>query len=698
MTHASTTAASSTASTRFPRPKPAQIVAAVAAALVFLLILLLLLFQWDWLRGPISRFASARTHRAVRIDGHLRVHLLTWTPSVTVEGLKVGEPAWAPPGDMAQVGAITAKVRLLPLFGGRVDVPLFEIDKPDIVLIQDASGRANWDFTPAPQKTPGKPLKLPPIEKFVIADGRLRATIAPRHLQFAGTVNSAERNTGSNAETFHMGGKGELNNKPFRVDIAGGPLLNIHRDQPYPFHVDLRGGETHFLANGRILHPFDFGQIEAALSLEGRDLNEVYYLTGLALPNTPPYRLTGDLVRNEKLYKISHLTGRVGGSDLEGGLNVDTGRPRVLLSGALASRRLDFKDLAFLFGGGAGRTAPAQTTAWGAGAGAPGPPKPPGGAGAGVLAARATRLLPDATLQTDRLRKMDADVTYRAASVLAPKLPLRGVEFGIKLDDGLLTLDPVRFAFPQGALDGHVRLDARHATPITDLDMRLSNIRMENFIPATPGAPKPLEGTLQARARLHGVGDSVHRAASTASGEVTAVIPHGQIRQAFAELLGIAATKGLFQLLNKDQHQTDIRCAVADFRVQHGVLTADQIVVDTGVVNVKGGGTVDLSDETLNLAFKGEPKSFRLVHLSTPITIGGHLASPAFGRTPGGASAQGGAARALAALVNPLLVILPFIDPGLGKNADCAALYRDAKASPASVTAKTAPRAPHPRG
>ena len=49
---------------------------------MLLLIIFLLLFQWDWLRGPIAHFASKKIHRDVRIDGHLRVHLLTWTPTV----------------------------------------------------------------------------------------------------------------------------------------------------------------------------------------------------------------------------------------------------------------------------------------------------------------------------------------------------------------------------------------------------------------------------------------------------------------------------------------------------------------------------------------------------------------------------------------------------------------------------------------
>jgi AsmA family protein len=284
---------------------------------------------------------------------------------------------------------------------------------------------------------------------------------------------------------------------------------------------------------------------------------------------------------------------------------------------------------------------------------------------------------------------MDADVTYKAETVVAsPNLPLRGVDLGVKLDHGLLSLNPIRFGFPQGQLSGNAAINARGAVQRNAVDLRVSGVKMQEFLEPkgkVAVGPPPLEGTLDARARLSGDGDTVHKAAATSNGEVVAVIPGGVIRQAFAELLGINATKGLFQLLNKDQHQTNIRCAVADFDVRNGVLQARQITIDTGVVLVKGQGDVNLNTEMLNLTFSGDSKQFRLVHLDAPITIGGHLTSPAFGIKPAGAAVQAGIGAALGAIVFPPLAILPFIDPGLAHNADCSQVLQVAKSAGAPV-------------
>jgi uncharacterized protein involved in outer membrane biogenesis len=416
--------------------------------------------------------------------------------------------------------------------------------------------------------------------------------------------------------------------------------------------------------------------LNAALSVQGVDLNDLYYLTGLALPNTPPYRISGQLRREGTKYYYDKFAGRVGRSDLGGDASVEmkTGRP--FLQAKLHSRRLDFADLGSLFGvpGASAAAAPDQK------------------AEARTLTAQG-RWLPDNTLQTDRMRGMDAEVTYTASEVNAPNLPLKTVSMGAKLRDGVLNLDPISLKFPSGQLSGVARIDARKDTPVSDVDLRVSNLRLEEFIPASGGAA-PLQGTLLGRAKLVGSGNSVHRAAANSNGAVTAVIPRGQIRQALAELMGIDATKGLFLLLGKDQKPTEIRCALANFDVRKGVLYARRIVFDTGVVLVEGQGTVNLDSEVMDLTFKGKPKKFRAVRLNAPITVGGRLREPKFGVEPGAAIAQAGLGIALASVLTPLAAILPFVSPGLDKDANCAGLLAEARASDAPVRAAASSTTP----
>lgn len=647
----------------------------VLAALVVAIVLFLAFFDWNMLRGPIAREASAMSGRPVRIDGNLKVRLLSWTPTVRVERLWIGDPAWMKDGALAQVGSLTVSIRAPPLLIGRVELPLVDLEHADISLFRDAAGRANWR---GPNASPG-PLKLPLIHRFIIRDGRVRFVDQRRHIVLNGTVESHETDVGpagSRTGAFALQGAGTLNHDPFTLSIHGGSLLNVRAGRPYRFDADLRAGRTHITARGDLPRPFDFGQVDAALSLTGADFGDLYALTGLALPTTPPYSLQGRLVRDGRKYQFTGVAGRVGDSDLEGDFRLDdtTGRPD--LHADLRSRRLNYRDLGSLVGA---------------------PPRGPSAtplqkAQAARLAAE-DRLLPDATLAVDRVRAMDAVVTYAAAAVDAPNhLPLRQVRMKVVLDHGVLTFDPLSFVMPHGELTGRVRVDARGAVPHDDIDLRVVNMRLEDFFHQS--APPPIEGGLEARAVLHGDGASAHQAAADASGSVSFVAPRGEIRRAFAELMGVDVANGLGLILTKNNSQTGLRCAVANFTATKGVLRADTFVIDTDVVRATGRGDIDLGPETLDLTLKGKPKKLRLLHLSAPIAITGHLKSPKFGLKPGQGPLQAAGAVALGVVLSPVAAILPFVDPGLAKDADCVALVQDARREGAPVRPSATTTAP----
>jgi hypothetical protein len=430
----------------------------------------------------------------------------------------------------------------------------------------------------------------------------------------------------------------------------------------------VRAGATHVLADGQLNKPFNLGDMDAEVVASGPNLRDLYPLTGVVFPATPGYKLSTHLDRKQAHFDLTGIHGSVGDSDLEGRLTVDKPGDRRQVDADLTSRRLVFADLLAVIGGGP------KASVVKASAAAPAPT--PSG-----------RLMPDARLQTDRLRTMDATLKYRALAVVTAKWPLKRFALDLKLDDGLLTLNPIRFDFPQGRLAGMVRIDGRKTTPTSDIDLRLTNLAVQQFIPAKAGGAPAVEGMLEARAQLHGSGDTIHKAASTADGKIVLVLPHGKIRQAFAELMGINVANGLYLLLSKDQRETDLRCAVAHFDVKGGVMSVNNAVFDTGVVRATGKGTVNLGAESLDLRLEGQPKEPRILRIWAPITLKGTLMHPQLGVDAGKVAGQVGIAALVGAVFAPLAAILPFVEPGLAKDADCAALIGEAKSAGAPVKA-----------
>ena len=621
------------------------------------LIVLAILFRWDWLRGPLARHISARLHRPVAITGHLYVHPWSLTPQATVTGLVIGNAPWAGQAPLATLPKVTVRVRILPLLQGKTILPLVEADQPRVDMLRDVEGRANWDFDP--NKKYKKPLVLPAINQLIIRNGALSFRDEKRHLNFAGVVSSSEEVGGAGKGHFVFDGRGTLNNARFVAHVGGGPLAHVDPSKPYFFKASVEAGPTRATVDGRIDHPFDFGGISGRMTLTGPDLADVYEVTGVPLPNTPPYQLASGFSRQGDVFALRRLNGRVGQSDLSGSITVSKPRGRRLLEANLASRHLRLADLVAVVGGVPKKARASELS-------------PMQRAESAKLTAE-HRMLPDAPLDPTRLRAMDARLTYRATQIDAGRFPLHDLSIHGVLDHGRLDIDPLTADFAQGRLTGGVAVDARGRVPKESLDLRVSGVALQTLVHSRSGHP-PIEGSLFAHAKLAGTGGSVRAAAAHANGSVSIAVPGGYVRQSFAELAGIDLTKSFLLLITKNKQDTPLRCAVADFHARDGVLQATSLVADTGVVQITGSGTVDLRDERMNLRFDGKPKKFRLVRLDAPITLSGSWQKPKPGVDVAAAAPQVLGSIALGVLVSPAAVLLPFIAPGLAKNADCQGL------------------------
>jgi AsmA protein len=117
--------------------------------------------------------------------------------------------------------------------------------------------------------------------------------------------------------------------------------------------------------------------------------------------------------------------------------------------------------------------------------------------------------------------------------------------------------------------------------------------------------------------------------------------------------------------------QVKLRCAVANFGVKKGLMLAHTLEFDTEVTTLLGSGTIDLAQEKLDLTFTQKTKNTSPLALRSPIYLGGNFAKPVLAVDPGRVAVRALGALVLSA-VNPLLILLPLIDAGPGKDSDCA--------------------------
>jgi AsmA family protein len=269
-------------------------------------------------------------------------------------------------------------------------------------------------------------------------------------------------------------------------------------------------------------------------------------------------------------------------------------------------------------------------------------------------------------------------VSFRARRVDVGRVSLHAIAAKMTINHGILVVAPLTAEVLQGKLWARLRLDATTEAPAADLDLKITDLQLGQIDRTRVDQP-PVEGLLQARIRVSGHGRSVHQVAASANGTVTAVLPRGVIRDSLAKLSGIDLG-GLARLLTKNKKQTSIRCGVASFQAREGTLTAQSMVVDTDPVLITGDGTIRLDSEALDLAFHGHPKSFELLRVRSPLLVRGTLSHPSIDIKARNSIVQVTEAVALGVVLTPLAAKLAFVDPGLTKDADCAALIAASKA------------------
>jgi len=665
----------------YRRHTKACLTGAVLVATLVILLVTLALIDWNLLKPAVARAISARTGRETAIQGDLRAHLLSWSPRFEINGLTIRNPPWAQAPVMFSAQRITMSVRLGRLLRGQIVMPQVTMIKPVINLERDKQGRSSWEFGTKTGTPDGntKPAKIPTILSLVVEDGSLHVLDQIRKLRFQGSVAAADHTSAEDSSAFKIRARGSLNEKPFSLTVDGAPLRDLTPSTPYRFAAKVTAADIHLDTQVTVEKPFDLGLLDVAFVVTGKDLADCFYLTGLALPNTPPYRLAASVKVSGTTFTVDNLNGRIGSSDLSGKVLIETRSKIPQFTAELKSKTLNIVDLAPTLG------APVVNPSTSLSQGEPGKPERPAAA---VTAFQKLhdRLLPDSELQVDRVRGMNANVSYTAESVITPKVPIKKVNMHVILDNGVLTIEPLAFVLDQGRFAGRVRIDARNNVPQSAVDMNIENVDLSQFRSAKM-KQAPLEGSLNGRIQLKGQGDSVHKFASTAQGAVSIIIPSGEIEASIAELTGINVTRGLGLLLTKNEQKTAIRCSVANFQAQSGTLESKTLFIDTSDVLINGRGDIDLRDEKLNLEFKGDPKHIRFTRVRSPITVGGTLAHPAVGVDVKKLAGQAGVAAALGTLLAPIAAVIAFVDPGLAKNKDCAAALNQAT-EPASPPAQ----------
>lgn len=632
----------------------------IAVAVVLFLVLLGYAWNWNWLRGPIESRVEAATGRVFLIGGDLHVDLGR-VVAIEVRDLSLANPGWAAAPRMAHVAAARLEVPVWPWLKGERYVQRVVLDQPELRLERSEGGEANWQIG----KKGGSRGDAWSFGELRIRDGRLFVRDAPFETNLALRVDTRvpddERQLRMRVE-----GSGRYRGHPFELDgWADSPAGLIDGSNPaYDVDLSARAGDTKVRAVGALRVPVNPSRFTIDIDLAGQDLADLYRLVGLALPATPPYRLTGELDRNGRVLRLRNLRGRIGDSDVAGDASIDLRGARPRLEADLDSSRLDLDDLGGLLGLppgiGRGETASPEQRA------------------AAERRAASPRLLPRKEYDVRKLNAMDARVHLHADDVVAGKWPIDRLAMRLELENGVLRVDPLDVGLAGGRVVGSIELDARDPPIGARLRASLRRVDLEALFPEMQ---PPNIGRLNGRVELAGRGNSIAAMLASSDGSVMVGMSRGRVSNLLLELAGLDLAEALRFLVDDDT--VPLRCAYGQFDVEDGLMKARSLVFDTTDTVIFGSGSVNLRQEALALEIRPEPKDVSPLSLRGPIEIGGTFKDPAFQPKAKPLLARAAAAAALYAIAPPA-ALLALVETGPGEDVDCHADRNKAGARSAS--------------
>ncbi len=428
-------------------------------------------------------------------------------------------------------------------------------------------------------------------------------------------------------------------------------------------NLDLNFGTEELIElmlKGTIKDLFDQQGVKLGFSIKGKNLAKLKKMGGPALPFQGPFNFSGQFVDPApKTYKITSLKVVIGANDGSGSIELNLANQRPKVTVAMSSQKIDLRPLLV-------KTEKKDTTK--------GPPAKSDKKKDKVFSSKPWSL--------DGLKRIDADMKIQGKQVLVPHLALDDITADILLNNGNLTVEPIKFMIGGGSVNGRFNLHSQDKPSSLKMDLKIDQIDLGPMLDEL-GYQRTLGGTLNADIMLAGSGNSLADLMAGLNGRIYVGMKDGQVASEYLYVLQDILGTAVLQLINpfkKKETQTKVNCSINVINIKDGLAECN-LLLDTDQTSIFCVGDVDLKTEKLDLKVKPVPKKgygldsavkigFSFKELSKPFRLGGTLAHPSLVLdTAGTVFTLGKLAGAL--LLGPIGITAFFADVSLGKKDPC---------------------------
>lgn len=567
-----------------------------------------------WSRDLLAQQISERLGRTMTIEGELTIDW-SMVPRIRIQLIKLENIASSHSPYMAEVEELGVSVDLFEILKGRIVIPDIKLLQPKLVLEKYAETENNWDFAFLNQesKTEATPVD---VERLRIDKGEVlfkddqNDTAIEAHVVTQETLQQG-------ADNLHVKATGTVRGDQLNLTINSGPLVALREaKQAFPIAATLQAGGTVIQVAGTARQPLKLKDMNLKFSVQGPNPAHLSDISGIPLPDLPPYHIRGNLIDRDKAWEIENLIGKIGDSDLKGTVSIDLSEKEPFVKADLVSKKIDLDDFGPIFGiapdSGANETASAAQKRE-------------------AKKQRASKFsLPTKPIDFKKLENLHVNLKL-TSSAIDSELPLDHLNAQLIIKNGHLTLSPLDFGVAHGQVTSRIEVDTRAKPVQTKVETEIRHLRLKEILKRWDMSSDSA-GLIGGKAIYWFKGNSVAEMFSSTDGGLLMLMTGGKLDDLLVELSGLDFGEALVALFDKESN-TRINCAFLDFPVENGVITISNMIIDTEDTFYLGSGSINLKKEQLDMVIDPQPKDLSLFSARAPLHIEGTFKKPTF--TPG---------------------------------------------------------------
>ncbi len=296
-----------------------------AAAAVFLYTA-----DYNRYKGLIADAFTDATGRQLAIKGDLTI-AISLLPEIVVTDVTLANAPWASQPQMAHIGQLRVRLKLLPLLMRDVDITRIKLIDTDLLLETDASGQANWQFNPKATPRTGVGRRGVAVEQLAVE--RLAVTLhggdtgsPPTHYN----LDSFKLTRSAAADSMAVELKGSSNGQPVTLSGQIGPLEDLFAGVRFPLTLSGDVAGTAIKLHGEMGNALTFEGLDLTVQASGTDLATLGTAIAVKLPQTDGFDMTAHLTGSGDDLTLQEARGSVSHKSIKLAINGEIGDLNVL--------------------------------------------------------------------------------------------------------------------------------------------------------------------------------------------------------------------------------------------------------------------------------------------------------------------------------------------------------------------------------